>query len=374
MNIKRFIYTTFIIFVLAYFTISTKVNASETFPAKTATFDISKILYTDEIDEDSIPEFTFEFEPVSVTDTPTIGGAKDISQMPVVQTIKTENVWNKEDNESNFNNILTQKVMGSVDFTQMGIYRYKVYEKDESETNINIEYDKTQYEIEFEVFKIDVNGDGIYDALDYNYHIFETGDNTAKTELVFVNRQKTESYLVVSKQVTGKKGEKDRNFKFNISLQLQEKDYPYYLEETQDGENYEKIEGSDGIIQNGVLDIEIKHNQRVIVKEVSFASSYTVTEEQVKDYITIIKVNGSEEIKGVTTGQKTIVQGLNEVAFTNDNFTIDDFIDDVVDVIEDKIDDLINTGDIAVYALATIFVLSILGIAFVSSKNHKIEQ
>lgn len=368
MKLKRFVLTFLFVMIVSVIVTSSNVLAAEVFSPKTATFDVTKVLYSDVNDIQKIPEFHFEFEPVSVSQTPNIGGAKDLSQMPIIQSVKTYSSWKTEDSDDrNFHYKLTQKVMASVEFTQMGKYRYKIYEKDESDEHINVKYDENQYEIEFEVFKIDMNGDGVYDALDYNYHIFETVEDASKTELVFVNKEKIESYIVLEKHVTGKKGDTTKLFNFTLNMSKTDRKYPYYIEETADGENYEVLDDSYGTIENGVLEIQLKHNQRVVIRDVFIDTEFNVTEEEVKDYTTKYSFNDKRENKGVATDNITIVEGMNKVVFTNDNSTIDEKIEDIVE-------EIINTGDIAVYLLVTIFLGSAFGIALVSSRRHKTEQ
>lgn len=119
--------------------------------------------------------------------------------------------------------------------------------------------------------------------------------------------------LVISKNVTGNYGEKDKDFEFQITIS------------GADGEYY-NLDGTQKIEKNTPVTIKLRHGQNMKICGLSKTDTYTITEKDATDYDTTFetkvngtnKAGGSENIKTATgtIDAETSLQ-TQEVAFTN---------------------------------------------------------
>lgn len=211
--------------------------------------------------------------------------------------------------------------------TGIGTYRYKVQQK-------NGKYEGIKYDEDVRYLDVTVAADGDTFYIASAVLILDK-DGTLDKSGAFVNTygvnkpdpdnptnpvpDGTVNDLVISKNVTGNYGERNKKFDFEITIN------------GAPGEEY-KLEGEPAQqttkITSGVkTTIQLSHGQKVKIYGLTKGDAYTITEQAATDYKTtyrtlvndVEKTNGTVESKEVTGG--TIVDGTSlqtqEVAFTN---------------------------------------------------------
>lgn len=298
--------------------------AVETFTAKTAGFDVTKIIHTNATTYDNVPVFNFAVTKVSVENLPD-SSTTTVATMPTLTIAPTVNTaWTDSDVEDEtYVYAKEQKLKATVNFTEMGTYTYTFKEVPNADAT-NVTYDETEYKAVFEVFKIDEDDDGVFEALDYNCHIVKATDaveDANKTDAVFDNDISTRVDTYVQKKVTGAKGDTSKDFSFNITLTDATQAHDYIKQELIDG-TWTDMAGTAGTIakDNLTLTINLKDNQRVVIKDLEVASKYTVVESGALDYSTAIDVvnaKGTDVESGKTVSNVEVYGDGNGVVYTN---------------------------------------------------------
>ena len=317
------------------------VNAAE--PVTSASLDV--ILYKRA--EVYAPNTTFEFEVTNLTAEAAKGtnGGNDLKPQfknapagavtPKAITLTPKDGVDGDLGKTSIKNSITFDLT-TTEFTAIGTYRYTVKQKNSNYEGIK--YDEDERYLDVTVAR-DEKDDSFYIA-SANL-ILPTNDGLVKGG-VFVNtygvkkpdpttpadpttpptypeNPKTEpdgtvNDLVISKNVTGNYGEKDKDFEFQIKIS------------GADGEYY-NLGGTQKIEKNTPVTIKLRHGQKMKICGLSKTDTYTIKELEATDYTTTFKtkVNGSDKAAGDGTGKEvtegTIVDGTSlqtqEVEFTN---------------------------------------------------------
>lgn len=103
--------------------------------------------------------------------------------------------------------------------------------------------------------------------------------------------------LIVSKTVDGEDADKEQGFTFNIALEAPEGEslpenlqYKVYGKEATD----QTKPINTGNVSNGQFEVELTHNQYVVVEGLEIGTGYTVSETPVDNYTPTVKKNGTD--------------------------------------------------------------------------------
>lgn len=284
----------------------------EGLPPKTDTYTFKKVVHSNNMK--NVPTYTYSFTAKEVSGTPDGGVVKNnVKNMPIIAdaTTTTQN-WADSttinDNRYQFNKI--QNVQLSATFSEVGTYKYTVTEK------VNGKATGILFDVVFDVYKA-IDGDAPdYNTLAVSYFDI-TNDGTKGDDYDSYISSKVDTYI--QKEVAGVKGDTTKDFSFNIEV-------TDILGETTQF-NYEKQELVNGVwskISDGIIDgsgiVALKHNQRVVIKNLEVNSTYSVTETKENLYTTKIDfVNPSlaDKNNSVQTGSIVVTAENNGVKFIN---------------------------------------------------------
>ena len=166
---------------------------------------------------------------------------------------------------------------GSIRFTDPGVYRYKVTET--AGNALGYVYDKSEYVVEVTVTE---QGDALRASLAY------VRDGAAAGAIVFDNRYRTAGLTVV-KSVTGQGASTTETFTFTITLTDASgarlaASYPY----TGTGG------APSGTMDNGMMTIQLAHNQSIRIDGIPVGARYAVTEAANNAYV--VSASSSEGV------------------------------------------------------------------------------
>ena len=276
------------------------------------------------------PNTTFEFTVTNLTKDKAKETNKNEDLVPAFQNAPAEAVTpgsiTLTPTEGELDNTsITKELTFTLDqskFTAMGTYRYEV--KQTKGTYEGITYDEdTRY------LDVTVATDGTTFYIE-SAQLISYKDGTLDKSGAFVNTygvnkpdpdnptnpvpDGTVNDLVISKNVTGNFGEKDKKFIFEITINGAE------------GEWY-NLEGQPAIKKGTAARIELKDGDTVKIYGLTENDTYTIKELEADDYKTTFetKLNGTNKVGGsgnIKTATGTIDAGpslqTQEVVFTND--------------------------------------------------------
>lgn len=213
-------------------------------------------------------------------------------------------------------------------FTDIGTYRYKVQQNDLKYEGIK--YDTTEKYLDVIVAR---NGDTVY--IENAFLIsYKNGIRNKIQEVVNTYGVKpdptnpdpdgTVNDLVISKNVTGIYGERDKDFNFDITINGA-KDESYYLVRLPEksGDPEEKIAE---LKSGGKQTITLRHGQKVKIYGLTASDNYKIEEATVSGYTTKFETKVGETVIGDGTVTSNSATGAieakdslqtQEVAFTN---------------------------------------------------------
>lgn len=275
------------------------------------------------------PNTTFEFTVTNLTAVQAKGthGEKDLipafKDAPAGAVTSGSITLTPTEGELN-NTSITKELTFTLDsskFTAMGTYRYEV--KQTKGTYEGITYDE---DVRYLDVTVAADGDTFYIA---SAQLILDKDGTLDKSGAFVNTygvnkpdpgnptdpvpDGTVNDLVISKNVTGNYGERNKDFKFQITIS------------GADGEYY-NLDGTQKIEKNKPVTINLRHGQKVKIYGLSKTDTYTIEELEADDYTTTFetKLNDTNKAGGsgnIKTATGTIDAGTSlqtqEVAFTN---------------------------------------------------------
>ncbi|HEM5682931.1 TPA: QVPTGV class sortase B protein-sorting domain-containing protein [Streptococcus suis] len=213
-------------------------------------------------------EFTFDVESVNVA-----GETKDNLAVysGIVEGIeKTSASYTNGDKTESKNASIN---FNGVKFSNVGIYRYKVTEKQGMVPGVT--YDKTSYIIDVYVVKNE------QESLVPKYIVSYQENQKEKKPVQFNNQLKTTS-LTVKKSVTGNAGDKNKDFGFTITLKADQ----FYKESEKISAKLVDKGGSitERQLLVGVNKFTLKDGESLSIDKLPIGITYKVEENKLEDY------------------------------------------------------------------------------------------
>lgn len=213
-----------------------------------------------------------------------------------------------------------------VTFNKPGIYRYVITETATSQDGITNDTNTTRtldvhvaYAAGSET-ELKVTSYALYLTAPATVEDFA---NTGKVN-GFTNTYTTHN-LTLKKQVEGNQGDRNKYFKFTVSITNAVADTVYNVDlsdadsnpNVNDGTtNPNQLVATDGTV---TATYYLKDDQSITIKGLTGGTHYTITEESYSSdgYTTANTVDGTASLQGDTTGEKTMDDSFHEVVFTN---------------------------------------------------------
>lgn len=208
-----------------------------------------------------------------------------------------------------------------VTFNKPGIYRYVITETATSQDGITNDTNTTRtldvhvaYAAGSET-ELKVTSYALYLTAPATVEDFA---NTGKVN-GFTNTYTTHN-LTLKKQVEGNQGDRNKYFKFTVSITNAVKGTKYDVacpSADNDSRNEDKLTvGDDGTV---TATYYLKDDQSITIKGLTGGTHYAITEESYSSdgYTTANTVDGTASLQGDTTGEKTMDDSSHEVVFTN---------------------------------------------------------
>ena len=201
-----------------------------------------------------------------------------------------------------------------VTFNKPGIYRYVITETATSQDGITNDTNTTR--------TLDVHvayAAGSETELEVTSCALHPSDDSSKKADGFTNTYATHN-LTLGKQVEGNQGDRNKYFKFTVSITNAVAGTKYDVacpSADNDSRNGDKLTvGDDGTV---TATYYLKDDQSITIKGLTGGTHYAITEESYSSdgYTTANTVDGTASLQGDTTGEKTMDDSFNEVVFTN---------------------------------------------------------
>ncbi len=301
---------------LAAILLAATLTAAMAVPAFAATDPVDKTGSPDKITEmlfDKIvetdadtyqPEATFSFtvEAESPTSGETAGkdsnnkgipvsagvdGAVTVNTVTTDPSLKGENITYSGDKGGKF-------TFDAGKFTQPGIYKYKVTETQSSAADPDMKYAEPQYLYVYVRWDSSGTKCEVYAA-----SLVDTTEGVADTKSgAFTNTykktNKTEEDfkdLTISKTVTGSQGDTSKYFEFTLTITSGSNRKYYYVSNVADNTE----EGKNKIEAGKPYTFKLKHDQSIVIENLSGNDSYTVTENDYSADGYTTKIGGTEK-------------------------------------------------------------------------------
>lgn len=216
--------------------------------------------------------------------------------------------------------------LSEVTFSKPGIYRYVITETATSQDGITNDTNTTRtldvhvaYAAGSET-ELKVTSYALYLTAPATVEDFA---NTGKVN-GFTNTYTTHN-LTLEKQVEGNQGDRNKYFKFTVSITNAVKGTVYNVDlsdadsnpNVNDGTtNPNQLVATDGTV---TATYYLKDDQSITIKGLTGGTHYAITEESYSSdgYTTANTVDGTASLQGDTTGEKTMDDSSHEVVFTN---------------------------------------------------------
>lgn len=201
-----------------------------------------------------------------------------------------------------------------VTFSKPGIYRYVITETATSQDGITNDANTTR--------TLDVHvayAAGSETKLEVTSYALHPSDDSSKKADGFTNTYATHN-LTLEKQVTGNQGDRNKYFKFTVSITNAVKGTEYDVacpSADNDSRNEDNLTvGNDGTV---TATYYLKDDQSITIKGLTGGTHYTITEESYSSdgYATTNTVDGTASLQGDTTGDETMADASHDVVFTN---------------------------------------------------------
>lgn len=206
-----------------------------------------------------------------------------------------------------------------VTFNKPGIYRYVITETATSQNGITNDTTNTR--------TLDVHvayAEGSETELEVTSYALHPSDDSSKKANGFTNTYATHN-LTLEKQVEGNQGDRNKYFKFTVSITNAVKGTVYDVDlsdadsnpNVNDGTtNPNQLVATDGTV---TATYYLKDDQSITIKGLTGGTHYTITEESYSSdgYTTTNTVDGTASSQGGTTGDETMGDSFHEVVFTN---------------------------------------------------------
>lgn len=302
--------------------------ANTSVSGSTTTFDKYLVMDADT----NVPNVTFEFDIMAGTAQVASGGSPAIyaGVTPDLISISKASFTtsdstilgtpsNKEDSAQKYATKSVTVDLQGVTFNKPGIYRYVITETATSQDGITNDTNTTR--------TLDVHvayAEGSETELEVTSYALHPSDDSSKKADGFTNTYATHN-LTLEKQVTGNQGDRNKYFKFTVSITNAVKGTVYNVDLTNADSNPNVNDGTTNSNQLVATDgtvtatYYLKNDQSITIKGLTGGTHYAITEESYSSdgYTTANTVDGTASLQGDTTGEKTMDDSFHEVVFTN---------------------------------------------------------
>ena len=339
-KVLRQVFTVFAVIVAAFAmcaSVATPAFAANT-PVSGGTETFNKYLVMDA--DANVPNVTFEFDIMAGTAQEASGGSPAIyagvtpdlitvSDAPFTTGDVTTNGVTPDNTGSAAQKYATKSVtvdLSEVTFSNPGIYRYIITENATSQNGITNDTTNTRTLDVHVAYK--EGSDTILEVTDYAFYLTAptTNDDFKNTAKVygFTNTYATNN-LTLEKQVTGNQGDRDKYFKFTVSITGAVAGTVYDVDLSNADStpnvnggttNPNRLVATDGTV---TATYYLKDDQSITIKGLTRDTHYTITEESYSSdgYTTTNTVDETDSFQGDTTGDETMGNLSHEVVFTN---------------------------------------------------------
>lgn len=331
-KVLRQVFTVFAVIVAAFAmcaSVATPAFAANT-PVSGSTTTFNKYLVMDA--DANVPNVTFEFDIMAGTAQVASGGSPAIYAGVDADSIAVSDASfttsdsttpgtpsNTEDSTQKYATKSVTVNLQGVTFNKPGIYRYVITETATSQDGITNDTNTTR--------TLDVHvayAEGSETELEVTSYALHPSDDSSKKANGFTNTYTTHN-LTLKKQVTGNQGDRNKYFKFTVSITNAVKGTVYNVDlsdadsnpNVNDGTtNPNQLVATDGTV---TATYYLKDDQSITVKGLTGGTHYTITEESYSSdgYTTTNTVDGTASSQGGTTGDETMGDSFHEVVFTN---------------------------------------------------------
>ena len=233
--------------------------------------------------------FTLTPDPANPADGYAMrGGAASVTASVEVDTIDTEEPVSFKENG-----------VDAVTFTKAGTYTFTITEDPGTDADSDIAYDTTIWRVTVTVTPDENEGKLKTSA---EYAVEGSADSANTTGAAFVNTMQ-EASLLLGKTVSGSRGDRQRDFTFQIRLtgpdaQPLNGDYPTIGGATEPG----IVPPADGTltVKDGVATVTLRHGQTVTIQGLPAGTVYTVTETDGSGYLTTYTNKDGTLVAGTT--------------------------------------------------------------------------
>lgn len=331
-KVLRQVFTVFAVIVAAFAmcaSVATPAFAANT-PVSGSTTTFNKYLVMDA--DANVPNVTFEFDIMAGTAQVASGGSPAIYAGVDADSIAVSDASfttsdsttpgtpsNTEDSTQKYATKSVTVNLQGVTFNKPGIYRYVITETATSQDGITNDTNTTR--------TLDVHvayAEGSETELEVTSYALHPSDDSSKKANGFTNTYATHN-LTLEKQVEGNQGDRNKYFKFTVSITNAVKGTVYDVDlsdadsnpNVNDGTtNPNQLVATDGTV---TATYYLKDDQSITIKGLTGGTHYTITEESYSSdgYTTTNTVDGTASSQGGTTGDETMGDSFHEVVFTN---------------------------------------------------------
>ena len=329
-KVLRQVFTVFAVIVAAFAmcaSVATPAFAANT-PVSGGTTTFNKYLMMDA--DANVPNVTFRFTVTAGTaqdatdNSPAIYAGVNADSIAVSDASFTTSdsttpgtPSNEEDSTQKYATKSVTVNLQGVTFNKPGIYRYVITETATSQDGITNDTTRT----------LDVHvayAEGSETELKVTSYALHPSDDSSKKANGFTNTYATHN-LTLEKQVTGNQGDRNKYFKFTVSITNAVKGTVYNVDLTNADSNPNVNDGTTNSNQLVATDgtvtatYYLKNDQSITIKGLTGGTHYAITEESYSSdgYTTANTVDGTASLQGDTTGEKTMDDSSHEVVFTN---------------------------------------------------------
>lgn len=331
-KVLRQVFTVFAVIVAAFAmcaSVATPAFAANT-PVSGGTTTFNKYLVMDA--DANVPNVTFGFTIEAGAEQEASGGSPAIYAGVTPNLIAVSDASfttsdsttpgtpsNTEDSTQKYATKSVTVDLSEVTFSKPGIYRYVITETATSQDGITNDTNTTR--------TLDVHvayAEGSETELKVTSYALHPSDDSSKKANGFTNTYATHN-LTLEKQVEGNQGDRNKYFKFTVSITNAVKGTVYNVDlsdadsnpNVNDGTtNPNQLVATDGTV---TATYYLKDDQSITIKGLTGGTHYTITEESYSSdgYTTTNTVDGTASSQGGTTGDETMGDSFHEVVFTN---------------------------------------------------------
>ena len=331
-KVLRQVFTVFAVIVAAFAmcaSVATPAFAANT-PVNGSTTTFNKYLVMDA--DANVPNVTFRFTVTAGTAQVASGGSPAIYAGVDADSIAVSDASfttsdsttpgtpsNTEDSTQKYATKSVTVNLQGVTFNKPGIYRYVIAETATSQDGITNDTNATR--------TLDVyvtNKDDTSNELEVKGYALHPSDDSSEKADGFTNTYTTHN-LILKKLVEGNQGDRNKYFKFTVSITNAVEGTVYNVDLTNADSNPNVNDGTTNSNQLVATDgtvtatYYLKDDQSITIKGLTGGTHYTITEESYSSdgYTTTNTVDGTASSQGGTTDDKTMGNSSHEVVFTN---------------------------------------------------------